>query len=161
MFNSYSWRWQVKSNQSNSWTLGQITPFSVKSPYKLKNLECPRASHNNGRWGNPILKYLDLRCFPVTKSQSDFKTLGIGFINLKSWEISYVEGILFSWHIIFQIKHLYLIHYVSPPLWGRHIVFALSVCPSVRLSVSPSVTLRFRSITWVPYDPEPSYFIGW
>jgi len=30
------------------------------------------------------------------------------------------------------------------PLWGRHFVFALSVCPSV--------TLRFRSITRVPLD---------
>jgi len=48
------------------------------------------------------------------------------------------------------------LRYVSP-LWGRHIVFALSVC----LSVRPSVTLRFRSITRVPFDPEPSNFIGW
>ena len=24
--------------------------------------------------------------------------------------------------------------FMSPPLWGRHLVFALSVCPSVRLS---------------------------
>jgi len=30
---------------------------------------------------------------------------------------------------------------MSPPLWGRHIVFALSVCPSIRLAVCPSVRL--------------------
>ena len=46
-------------------------------------------------------------------------------------------------------------------LCGRHIVFALSVCPFVLLSVCPSVTLCFRSITRVPFDPEPSNFIGW
>jgi len=55
-------------------------------------------------------------------------------------------------------NHFYI---MSPPLWGRHIVFALSVCPSVRPSVCPSVTLRFRSITQVPFDPEPSNFIRW
>jgi len=30
---------------------------------------------------------------------------------------------------------------MSPTLWGRHIVFALSICPSIRLFVCPSVRL--------------------
>jgi len=56
-------------------------------------------------------------------------------------------------------------YYVSPPLFPEgfpfhqfNIVFALSICPSIRLAVCPSVTLRFRSITRVPF--EPSNFIG-
>ena len=35
-------------------------------------------------------------------------------------------------------------NYVSPPLWGRHIVFALVVCLSVRLSGCPSQKLVSR-----------------
>jgi len=35
----------------------------------------------------------------------------------------------------------FLICYYVSPLWGRHIVFALSVCPSGCLSVRPSVRL--------------------
>jgi len=45
-----------------------------------------------------------------------------------------------------------------PPSSGGDILFL--PCPSVRLAVCPSVTLRFRSITQVPFDPEPSNFIG-
>jgi len=47
--------------------------------------------------------------------------------------------------------------YVSPPS-GEDILFL--PCPSGCLSVCPSVTLRFRSITQVPFDPQPSNFIG-
>jgi len=39
-------------------------------------------------------------------------------------------------HVVFFI----FCYYVSP-IWGRHIVFALSVCPSIRLYVCPSVRL--------------------
>ena len=54
----------------------------------------------------------------------------------------------------FKIKSIYefnLNYYVSPPL-GETYCFALSVCPSA--------TLRFRSITQVPFDAEPLNFIG-
>jgi len=60
---------------------------------------------------------------------------------------------LFSFYVFINVQYLCL-----PPS-GGDILFL--PCPSVRLSVCPSVTLRFRSITQVPFDPEPSNFIGW
>ena len=56
-----------------------------------------------------------------------------------------------EWYFTLFYTTVYI--YVSS-LWGRHIVFALSVCPSVRLAVCPSVTLRFRSIIRVPRVPK-------
>ena len=51
---------------------------------------------------------------------------------------------------------------MSPPFRvGRHIIFprALSVCPSVRLSICLPVTNRVRSITWKPLKLYSRNFI--
>ena len=48
---------------------------------------------------------------------------------------------LLGFHWLLNMGHILLYccalkwFIMSPPLWGRHIVFALSVCPSIRLSV--------------------------
>ena len=61
-----------------------------------------------------------------------------------------------SQHTLQQNRVRPIIWLLCLPLLGKTYCFCL-----VRLSVCPSVTPRFRSITRVPFDPEPSNFKGW